>query len=447
MRETSTGHRTGAWVTTKLLRITAKAKEDSKARFTSLMYLLNEEFLEECYYGLEWDKAVGIDGETVKGYGDNLQENIKELVVRMKKWQYRPKPARRVYIPKGNGKQRPLGIPSVEDKIVQMGLKRILEAIYEVDFLPVSYGFRPGRNCHQAIDALYETVMVKPTNHIADMDIEKFFDTVDHKKLIELLKIRIADSNIIRLIGRFLKAGHMEAGKYYEAEKGTPQGSIISPMLANIYLHYALDLWFEKRFKKEAVGHCQLIRYADDFVAVFQKKAEAERFNAEVRERLLMFGLKISEEKSRTIPFGRYPFKSAEQRKKKLSTFDFLGFTFYCTKSRKGNFLLGRKTSSKKYRQKMKELKLWFKAIRNMVTIEEWWGTLRRKLRGHYQYYGISGNMREMQSYYNQAVSKAFKWANRRSQKRSYNWKQYCRYLEHNPLPKPKIYRFYPVLW
>ncbi|MCK4423610.1 MAG: group II intron reverse transcriptase/maturase, partial [Candidatus Omnitrophica bacterium] len=233
-------------MTTKLLRITAKAKEDSKARFTSLMYLLNEEFLEECYYGLEWDKAVGIDGETVKGYGDNLQENIKDLVVRMKKWQYRPKPARRVYIPKGNGKQRPLGIPSVEDKIVQMGLKRILEAIYEVDFLPVSYGFRPGRNCHQAIDALYETVMVKPTNHIADMDIEKFFDTVDHKKLIELLKIRIADSNIIRLIGRFLKAGHMEAGKYYEAEKGTPQGSIISPMLANIYLHYALDLWFEK---------------------------------------------------------------------------------------------------------------------------------------------------------------------------------------------------------
>jgi group II intron reverse transcriptase/maturase len=447
MRETSTRHRTGEGVRTKLSRITAKAKGNAKTRFISLMYLLNEEFLEECYYGLKGDKAAGIDGETVQKYGESLKENLKDLVARMKKWQYRPKPARRVYIPKGNGKQRPLGIPAVEDKIVQMGLKRILEAIYEVDFQSVSYGFRPGRNCHQAVDALYETVMVKPTNYIADMDIEEFFDTVDHKKLIEVLKIRIADPNIIRLIGRFLRAGYMEAGKYYQTEEGTPQGGVLSPLLANIYLHYALDLWFEKRFKKGTNGHCQLIRYADDFVAAFQKKAEAERFNKEVRERLGRFGLKISEQKSRTIPFGRYPFYSAEQRGKRLATFDFLGFTFYCTKSRKGNFLLGRKTASKKYRQKIKDLKVWLKAVRNMATMEEWWGTLRRKLQGHYQYYGISGNMQEIRGYYWQVISKAFKWINRRSQKRSYNWCEYCRYLQHNPLPKPKIYRSYPVLW
>lgn len=411
------------------------------------MHLFNEDFLKECFYCLKRDKAVGVDGVKVAEYEANLTENIKDLVKRLRSWSYRPKPVRRVYIPKAGGKLRPLGIVSVEDKIVQMALKKILEAIYEVDFLPVSFGFRPGRNCHQAVDAIYKAVMVRPTNYIADVDIERFFDTVDHKRLMTLLGKRIADPNILRLISRFLKAGYLEEGRYYQVEEGTPQGSILSPLLANVYLHYVLDLWFEKDFKKEAIAYCQLIRYCDDAVAAFQKKADATRFDKEVRKRLAEFGLKVSEEKSRIIPFGRYPFASFERNGGKPETFDFLGFTFYCTRSRKGNFLLGRKTAKKKYRQKIKELKCWLKATRNLVKLEEWWKTLARKLEGHYRYYGISGNMREMQSYYRQAIGKTFKWVNRRSQRKSYTWRQFCRYLQYNPLPKPKIYHPYPVLW
>jgi len=432
---------------TKLSLLTSKARGSPKERFISLMHLFNEDFLEECFYCLKRDKAVGVDGVKVEEYEANLTENIKDLVKRLRNWSYRPKPARRVYIPKGGGKLRALGIVSVEDKVVQMALKQILEAIYEVDFLPVSFGFRPGRNCHQAVDVIYKAVMVRPTNYIVDVDIERFFDAVDHKRLMALLGKRIADPNILRLISRFLKAGYLEEGKYYQVEQGTPQGSILSPLLANVYLHYVLDLWFEKGFKKEAIAYCQLIRYADDAVAAFQKKADATRFYKEGKERLAKFGLKISEEKSRIIPFGRYPFTSVERKGKKPETFDFLGFTFYCTKSRKGNFLLGRKTAKKKYRRKIKELKCWLKATRNLVKLEEWWKTLARKLEGHYRYYGISGNMREMQSYHKQAIGKAFKWVNRRSQRKSYTWRQFCRYLQYNPLLRPKIYHPYPVLW
>ncbi|MCK4244155.1 MAG: group II intron reverse transcriptase/maturase [Candidatus Omnitrophica bacterium] len=446
-KDTSTGHRTGTKTVTKLSLITSRAKRNPKERFISLMHLLNEDFLEECFYCLKRNKAVGVDGVKVEEYGANLRENIEDLVKRMRSWSYRPKPVRRVYIPKGKGKMRPLGIVSVEDKVVEMALKRILEAIYEVDFLPVSYGFRPSRNCHQAVDTVYKAVMVRPTNHIADVDIERFFDTVDHKKLKALLEKRIGDPNIVRLISRFLKAGYLEEGKYYRVDEGTAQGSSLSPLLANVYLHYALDLWFEKCFKKEAIAYCQLVRYADDVVAAFQKKADATRFGKEVKERLAEFGLKISEEKSRIIPFGRYSSASAEREGKKSNTFDFLGFTFYCTKSRKGNFLLGRRTAKKKYRQKIKELKYWLKATRNLVKLEEWWKILARKLEGHYRYYGISGNMREMQSYHRQVMSMTFKWVNRRSQRKSYNWCQFCRYLQYNPLPKPKIYHAYPVLW
>lgn len=446
-KDTSSKPRVGIRTETKLSLITSKAKENPNERFTSLMHLLNEDFLKSCFNCLKRGKAAGADGTTVAEYGESLTENIKDLVGRLRNWQYRPKPARRVYIPKGGGKMRPLGITTVEDKIVQLALKRILEAIYEADFLAVSFGFRPGRNCHQAVDTLYEAVMVRYTNYIADIDIERFFDTVDHKELMALLKKRIADPNILRLIGRFLKAGYMEEGKFHQADEGTPQGSILSPVLANVYLHYCLDLWFEQDFKKQAIAYCQLIRYADDVVATFQKKADATMFETEVVKRLARFGLKISEEKSRTIPFGRYPFASARKQGRKLDTFDFLGFNFYCTTSRKGNFLLGRKTSKKKYRQKMGELKKWLKAVRNRCKLKEWWGILGRKLEGHYRYYGISGNMKEIQSYYSQAVSKTFKWVNRRSQKKSYNWLQFCKYLQDNPLPKPRIYHFYPVLW
>jgi len=398
------------------------------------------DFLRECFRELKRNKASGVDGVTVEEYEVNLEENLKGLMGKLKAKRYRPKPVRRVYIPKPKGGKRPLGIPAVEDRIVQMGLKKILEAIFEADFLEVSYGFRPGRNGHQALNTLNEAIMRKPVNWIVDMDIEKFFDRVDHKWMMKFLEARIADPNILRLIGRFLRAGVMEDGKYYQVERGTPQGGILSPLLANLYLHYCLDLWFEKRVKRELRGYARFIRYADDFVVCFQKTEEAEEFGRILRQRLGKFGLAVSEEKSRIISFGRYPYYWARKERKRLKTFDFLGFTHYCTKTRNGYFKLGLKTSRARYRQKLKETNRWLKEARNMVKMEDLWEVLRMKLRGHYRYYGVSGNTRDIKAFYNQTVKLAYKWINRRSQKKSYNITQFYKMLEYKPLPKPKIY-------
>jgi len=427
-------------MSTKLSFLTRRARENPGYRFTRLIDLITEDFLNQCFWELERDKASGVDGVTVKEHEANLKENIRDLVARMKVWRYRPRPVRRVYIPKPNGKKRPLGIPTVEDKIVQMAIKKILEAIFEVDFEDVSFGFRPRRSCHDALDAVDKAVMTKPINYVVDMDIKSFFDTVDHKWLKACLKQRVADKNLLRLIARFLKAGVMEEGKYYQTDKGTPQGGIISPLLANIYLHYVLDLWFEKIIKKELRGYAQLTRYADDFVVCFQNKKEAEEFGEKLRERLSKFGLRIAEDKSKIIEFGRYPWQRAQQEGRKLATFDFLGFTHYCDKTRNGGFKLGRKTSKAKFRQKIKEMNQWLKRVRNLVKMQEWWAVLGSKLIGHYHYYGISGNIPEMRAFYKRTVTLAHKWANRRSQKKSYSWQQFHRYLKYNPLPQPKIY-------
>lgn len=439
-RDTSARLRTGIKMSTKLLSLTQRARENPKQRYISLIHLLTEDFLTQCFMELERDKAPGVDGVTAKEYEANLEENLKGLITRLKEWKYRPQPVRRVYIPKPNGKQRPLGIPTVEDKIVQMAIKKILEPIFEIDFCDVSFGFRPNRSCHDALDAVDKAVMTRPVNFIVDMDIEKFFDTVHHKWLMRCLKERIADTSLLRLIGRFLKAGVMKEGKYYQTNKGTPQGGIISPLLANIYLHYILDLWFEKVVKKEVRGFTQLTRYADDFVVCFQNGKEAQDFEEKLKERLAKFGLKIAENKSKIIEFGRYPYLRARQEGRKLETFDFLGFTHYCDKTRKGGFKLGRKTAKSKFRQKIKEMNQWLKRIRNLVKMQEWWAMLRLKLRGHYHYYGISGNMPEMRVFYKRVVELAYKWANRRSEKKSYNWQQFNRYLKYNILPQPRIY-------
>ncbi len=439
-REISAIHRGGRKVGTKLLSITRRARENPKERFTSLIHLIREDFLAVCFRELKRDKATGVDGVSVREYEVNLEENLRDLVERMKSWRYIPQPVRRVYIPKANGKMRPLGIPVVEDKMVQMAIKKILEAIYEVDFSDVSYGFRPKRSCHNALEAVDKAVMTKPINYIVDMDIEKFFDTVDHEWLMKFLGHRIADKNMLRLIGRFLRAGVMEEGRYYQTEKGTPQGGIISPLLANIYLHYALDLWVEKVIKKEAEGYVQLIRYADDFVVCFQVEKEAKAFGEKLKERLDKFGLKIAADKSKTIEFGRYHWAKARQEERKLETFDFLGFTHYCDKTRRDKFKLGRKTASSKFRQKAKEMSQWLRSESKQAKREEWWSVLRQKLRGHYCYYGISGNMRGIQAFYNRTIELAHKWINRRSERKSYNWKQFRHFVKYNPLPLPKIY-------
>ncbi len=425
---------------TKLESLTLRAREDPKCQFTSLAHLLSEDFLKGCFRELKRDKASGVDGVTVQEYEVNLEENLKDLVGRMKEKRYRPQPVRRAYIPKPDGSKRGLGILVVEDKIVEMGIKKVLEAIFEVDFMDVSYGFRPNRSCHDALDVLDKTIMTRSINYVVDMDIEKFFDTIDHGWLMRCLKERIKDTSLLRLIGRFLKAGVMEEGKYKEVDRGTSQGGIISPILANIYLHYVLDLWFEKAVKKQLKGYAQLIRYGDDFIVCFQRGSEAKAFEEMLKERLAKFGLKIAEGKSRVIGFGRYEWEKARREGGKVATFDFLGFTHYCDKTRRGKFKLGRKTSSKKFRQKMKAVNQWLKRVRNRVTLAEWWKVYRLKLLGHYRYYGISGNMLALRKFYRETSALAFKWINRRSQKKSFTYAQYCNFKKYNPLPEPKIY-------
>jgi group II intron reverse transcriptase/maturase len=433
-------HRTGRQMVTKLESLTLRAREDPKCKFTSLAHLLSEDFLKECFRELKRDKASGIDGVTVQGYEVNLEDNLKDLVGRLKAKRYRPQPVRRVYIPKPDGSKRGLGIPAVEDKIVQMGIKKILEAIFEVDFMDVSYGFRPNRSCHDALDVLDKAIMTKPINYVVDMDIEKFFDTIDHGWLMRCLRERIIDTSLLRLIVRFLKAGVMEEGKYVEVDKGTPQGGIISPILANIYLHYILDLWFEKAVKRQLTGYVGLIRYGDDFVVCFQRGDEAKAFEEMLKQRLNKFGLRIAEGKSRVIGFGRYEWEKAQQEGRKVATFDFLGFTHYCDKTRRGKFKLGRKTSSKRFRQKVKAANQWLKRVRNQVTLTEWWKVYRLKLLGHYRYYGISGNMLALRGFFKETSALAYKWINRRSQKKSFTYAQYCNFKKYNPLPEPKIY-------
>lgn len=425
---------------TKLMSLTLRARRSPDCKFTSLAHLLTEDFLKGCFWELKRDKASGIDGVSVKGYEVSLNENIRDLVVRLKAKKYKPQPVRRVYIPKGKGGKRGLGIPTVEDKIVQMGIKKILEAIFEVDFMDVSYGFRPNRSCHDALDVLDKTIMTKPVNSVVDIDIEKFFDTIDHRWMMKCLEQRIKDTTLLRLIVRFLKAGIMEEGKFIKTDKGTPQGGVLSPILANIYLHYILDLWFEREVKGQLRGFARLVRYADDFIVCFQSRNEAKAFGNMLEQRLGKFGLKVAEGKSRVIEFGRYAWQKAQVEGKKVATFDFLGFTHYCDKTRKGKFKLGRKTASDKYRQKIKAMSLWMKKVRNRVELKEWWEVLRIKLIGHYRYYGISGNMRELRKFHIQTSKLAYKWINRRSQKKSYTYKQYCRFKKYNPLPAPKIY-------
>lgn len=426
---------------TKLKQLTEKAKRNSKMQFTSLVHYLNEEFLKTCYEELKRKTAAGVDRVTVEEYGLDLDGRIKSLGERMKANAYHPQAVRRTYIPKADGSKRMLGVPTVEDRIVQKGVSKILSAVYEGYFLDVSYGFRPNRSMHQAIKRVDMAIMTKPVRWVADIDIEGFFDNVSHYWMKECLNQRIKDPNLLRLIVRFLKAGVMEEGKYEETDKGTPQGGNLSPVLSNIFLHYILDLWFEQKIKAELKGYAEHIRYCDDFIVVFERQDEAEMFMRQLKDRLGKFGLKIKESKSRIIEFGRKPWEEAQRRgNNKPGTFDFLGFTHYCDRTRQGGFKLNRKTSRKKLMAKLNLLNIWMGQVRNTVPLEEWWQILHRKLLGHYRYYGISGNSRELKNYHSKSIAIAYKWVNRRSQKRSYSWDRFRRYLQWNPLPLPRIY-------
>lgn len=430
----------------KLDLISKRAREDSRLQFTSLAHLLDEGFLTDCYYRLGRERASGVDNVTWKEYGEKLVENLRDLVARMKVKRYKPQPAKRVYIPKDGAGRRPLGLPSLEDKIVQKGMALIMEAIYEADFLDCSYGFRPVRSCHQALNAIDKTIMTKPINHIVDADIKGFFDNVSHEMLLKFLKVRIVDPSFLLLIRRFLKAGYMEAGYIVLAVRGTPQGSIISPILSNVYLHYVLDLWYEKVLRKQVRGQCYLVRYADDFVGMVQFQDDAAYIMRALTERFAKFELELHPEKTRVISFGRYERENAKRQNRKPNTFDFLGFTHFCGKSRKGNFIVGRKTSRKCFQRSCKAMNKWLRAIRNTVKTKEWWSILRAKLLGYYQYYGVSGNMLSLRRYYTRVLRLVFKWLNRRSQRKAFNWLRFRDYLEHYPLPAPRItYNMYTL--
>ncbi len=421
--------------------IAEMATRDKKIRFSTLAYLVNESSLAQSYKKLNKASACGSDGVTVRDYGNNLETNIAKLNMLIRAKKYKPRPVRRAYIPKnGKGATRPLGLPSVEDKLVQTVLKEILEAIFEQDFLDCSHGFRPGRSCHTAIKELDNEVMRKPINFVVEVDIKKFFDSVNHKWLYEMLRQRISDPVFLGLIWRMLRAGVMENGKVTTSDDGTPQGGIVSPILANIYLHYVLDLWFEKRFKKQAKGYVKLIRYCDDFVMVCESEYDAKQFLLQLKARLAKFYLEVSEEKTKIIKFGRNVWKQAKKKSIKLESFDFLGFTHFCTSSRNGWFVMRHKTSKKRMASKLKGFNQWLKKMRNICPMRDWWKLTKAKLRGYYNYFGINGNIKCLTRYYQRVKQICFKWVNRRSQKKSMNWEQFAQYTKWNPLPEPRIY-------
>jgi group II intron reverse transcriptase/maturase len=407
---------------------------------------------------LKRSRAAGVDEVTLKEYEENLDVNIAQLLRKMRQMSYRPQPVRRVYIPKENGKMRGLGIPTVEDRMVQMAMSRILEAIFEQDFFDFSYGFRPGRNCHQALAMVDHTLMWKPINYVIDADIKGFFDNVNHEALKRCLEERISDRRFIRYIVRFLKSGIMEAGKYFETGMGTPQGGVVSPILANIYLHYALDKWYVKEIKRLTDGYVKLVRYADDFIVCVQYERDAERILKELRSRLGRCHLELSEEKTRLVRFGRYAQRKWDEEKakgnKKSSnwrpgTFNFLGFTHYCGKSRNGNYKVSRKTEKKRFIRSTKKIKMWLKTQRNRLKLKELWYRVGQMLSGHYRYYGVTENSRQICIFYDKVQRLLFKWLNRRSHKKSMAWEKFREYLKAYPLPQPRIYHNLPkcALW
>ncbi len=384
----------------------------------NLISYVNAETLKAKHMEMPKKKATGIDKTTWEEYNENLDGNIETLLAKMKQFSYRPQPARRVYIPKANGGWRPLGIPCLEDKVLQRAVTMILEAVYEQDFLDCSYGFRPKRSCHQALKTLNDLITFRPVSHVVEADIKGFFDNMSHEELMEFLRIRIADTSLLTLINKFLKAGYIDERLLIRTEKGTPQGSILSPMLANVFLHYVLDTWFNSVVKNHVGGFCEIVRYADDFVSVVQNAGDAERIERALKSRFGRYGLEIHPTKSRNISFGRYERQNAERQNRRPNTFDYLGFTHFCDLSRRGKFKIGRRTSRKKFAAKCKAMNEWLGKIRNKVETKEWWKILKAKVRGHIQYYGVSENYASIAKFYKITVKLAHKWLNRRSQKK-----------------------------
>ena len=429
----------GTSVYDRLDRITKRAQSDASASFNNVFTLLTSELLFYAFGRLKRGKAPGIDEVTVEDYEQNLQANLKDLEARLHRGSYRPQPSLRREIPKGDGKTRPLGIACVEDKLVERAIVMILERIYEEDFSDCSYGYRPGRSCHQALADLGQQITCRKVNFVLDADIKSFFCDVDHRQLIELLGRRIEDPRLLRLIRRFLRAGVMIQGNRYETTSGVAQGSVLSPLLANVYLHYVLDDWFENTVIPRLSGEASLIRFADDFVCLFEHYSDARRFEEVLGKRLDRYSLELAKEKTHLIRFGRFARRDCQRLGEgSPQTFDFLGFTHYCGRSRAGKFKLKRRTSSKKFGSKVRELKEWFRReLRQRRSVV--WPKLCQKLAGHFQYFHVNDNWEMLMKYREAARRLGLRWLRRRSQTGDvHSWESYQRYLDHHPLPMPK---------
>jgi RNA-directed DNA polymerase len=381
-----------------------------------------------------------VDGVTKEEYGKDLEGNLRDLSGRLKGMAYRPKSKRRSYIPKpGSDEGRPLGISCFEDKIVEEAVKRTLEPIYETVFEDSSHGYRPGRSPHKCLDVLGRTIQQKKVNHVVEADIKRYFDTVNWEWMIKFLRHRIGDERVIRLIVRMLKSGIMEDGLVRATDKGTPQGSILSPLLSNIYLHYVLDLWFSRRVSKQCRGEAYYFRFADDFLACFQYKGDAERFRQSLGDRLGKFGLQLAEEKTRCIEFGRFAREDARKRGKKPKEFTFLGFTHYCGKTKEGYFKVKRRTSRKRLGRSLREFTNWARKARHVLKKGEMLRQARIKVRGHLSYYAITDNLGRCTYYVYRATRILFKWLNRKSQRKAYTWESFRQALAWVGWPKPGV--------
>ena len=411
-------------MSTNLKGVGEKARKEPKLVFTSLYHHISDaDNLRACYDALPAGKAVGVDGVTKADYGKNLEENLRDLSARLRRMGYRPQPKRRAYIPKaGSEKGRPLGISCFEDKIVELSTKRVLEPIYEPMFEGSSYGYRPGRSQHQCLDILGRTIQQTKVNFVVEADVCSFFDEVDHGWMVRFLRHRVGDLRVIRLVQRMLKGGTMEDGLVKASEAGTPQGSILSPLLSNIYLHYVLDLWFRKRVQTRCRGEAYYVRFADDFVACFQYQGDADAFVKQLAKRLGEFALKLAEDKTHRIEFGRFARRDAGRRGKKPQEFTFLGFTHYCGKNKEGYFKVKRRTSRKKFGQSLKEFGDWARKARCYLRKGEMLRQAKRRIVGHLNYFAITDNARCCSLYVHFAERLVFKWINRKSQRRAYTW-------------------------
>jgi len=427
-----------------LVRIREAARRNGKQRFTSLMHHVYDiERLRAAYKAIRKDAAAGVDGMTWEAYGRKLEENLRGLADRLMRGGYRAKPVRRAYIPKADGGRRPLGVPALEDKIVQRSVVEVLAAIYEEVFLGFSYGFRPGRSQHDALDALTVAITTRPVKWVLDADIRGFFDTLDHEWLIKFIEHRIGDQRIIRLIRKWLNAGVLEDGKRVRAGVGTVQGGSISPLLGNIYLHYVLDLWVQQWRKKHARGDVIIVRYADDFIVGFSHQADGERFLAELRDRFAKFGLELHPDKTRLFEFGR---NAAEHRCReglgKPETFDFLGFTHICGKTRKGRFIVRRNTSKKRFRATLKAVKAALRWRLNW-TIPRMGAYLAAVVRGHVNYFGVPFNSKMIAAFRLQ-IGRIWKWVlERRSERTRISWARMMRLIE-RWLPRARVCHPFP---